>query len=121
MERSSDGQPLRILAIIDEFNRECLPLHVARRIRSGDVLDRLCELFLRRGLPECIQSDTGPEFAAKAVRKWLNRLDITTLFIEPGSPWKNGCIESFNGRFRQECLNEHWFLSLDDAQDKVES
>ena len=93
MERTSDGRPLRILAIIDEYTRECLALHVARRIRSGDVLDQLYDLFLRRGLPEYIRSDNGPEFAAKAVRKWLNRLDVTTLFIEPGSPWENGYIE----------------------------
>ena len=88
MERTSDGRPLRILAVIDEYTRECFALHVARRIRSGDVLDQRYELFLRRGLPEYIRSDNGPEFAAKAVRKWLNRLDVTTLFIEPGSPWE---------------------------------
>jgi putative transposase len=86
MERTSDGRPLRILAIIDEYTRVCLALLVARRIKSDVVLDQLCELFLQRGLPEYIRSDYGPEFAAKAVRKWLNRLDVTTLFIEPGSP-----------------------------------
>lgn len=87
MERTSDGRPLRILAIIDEYNRECLALHVARRIRSGDVLDQLYELFLRRGLPEYIRSDNGPEFAAKAVRKLLNRLDVTTLFELDPKNW----------------------------------
>lgn len=95
MERTSDGRPLRILAIIDEYTRECLALHVTRRTRSGDVLDALYELFLRKGLPEYIRSDNGLEFAAKAVRKSLNRLDVTTLFIEPRSPWENGYIESF--------------------------
>jgi transposase InsO family protein len=92
MERTSDGRPLRILAVIDEYTRECLSLHVARRIRSADVLDQLYELFLSRGTPEYIRSDNGPEFAANAVRKWLNRLDVKTLFIEPGSPWENGPI-----------------------------
>jgi putative transposase len=116
MERTSDGRPLRILAIIDEYTRECLALHVARRIRSGDVLDQLYELFLRRGLPEYIRSDNGPEFAAKAVRKWLNRLDVTTLFIEPGSPWENGYIESFNGKMRDELLNGELLDTLEEAK-----
>jgi putative transposase len=121
MERTSDGRPLRILAIIDEYTRECLALHVARRIRSGDVLDQLYELFLRRGLPEYIRSDNGPEFAAKAVRKWLNRLDVTTLFIEPGSPWENGYIESFNGKMRDELLNGEVLDTLEEAKVLVEA
>ena len=120
MERTSDGRPLRILAIIDEYTRECLALHVARRIRSGDVLDQLYDLFLRRGLPEYIRSDNGPEFAAKAVRKWLNRLDVTTLFIEPGSPWENGYIESFNGKMRDELLNGELLDTLEEAKVLVE-
>jgi putative transposase len=121
MERTSDGRPLRILAIIDEYTRECLALHVARRIRSGDVLDQLYDLFLRRGLPEYIRSDYGPEFAAKAVRKWLNRLDVTTLFIEPGSPWENGYIESFNGKMRDELLNGEVLDTLEEAKVLVEA
>jgi len=121
MERTSDGRPLRILAIIDEYTRECLALHVARRIRSGDILDQLCELFLRRGLPEYIRSDNGPEFAAWAVRKWLNRLDVTTLFIEPGSPWENGYIESFNGKMRDELLNGEVLDTLEEAKVLVEA
>lgn len=121
MERTSDGRPLRILAVIDEYTRECLALHVARRIRSGDVLDQLYELFLRRGLPEYIRSDNGPEFAAKAVRKWLNRLDVTTLFIEPGSPWENGYIESFNGKMRDELLNGEVLDTLEEAKVIVEA
>jgi transposase InsO family protein len=112
---------LRILAIIDEYTRECLALHVARRIRSGDVLDQLDELCLKRGLPEYIRSDNGPEFAAKAVRNWLNRLDVTTLFIEPGSPWENGYIESFIGKMRDELLNGELFNTLDEAKVLVEA
>lgn len=121
MERTSDGRPLRILAVIDEYTRECLALHVARRIRSGDVLNVLYELFLKRGLPQYIRSDNGPEFAAKAVRNWLNRLDVMTLFIEPGSPWENGYIESFNGKMRDELLNGELLDTLDEAQVLVEA
>jgi len=121
MERTSDGRPLRILAVIDEYTRECLALHVARRIRSGDVLDQLYELFLKRGMPQYIRSDNGPEFAAKAVRNWLNRLDVTTLFIEPGSPWENGYIESFNGKMRAELLNGELLDTLDEAEVLVEA
>lgn len=121
MERTSDGRPLRILAIIDEYTRECLALHVARRIRSGDVLDQLYELFLWRGLPDYIRSDNDPEFAAKAVRKWLNHLDVTTLFIEPGSPWENGYIESFNGKMRDELLNGELLDTPDEAKVLVEA
>ena len=121
MERSSDGRPLRILAIIDEFTRECLPLHAARRIRSGDVLDQLYELFISRGLPEYIRSDNGAEFAANAVRKWLDRFDVTTLFIEPGSPWENGYIESFNGKIRDELLHGELLDTLEEEKLLVEA
>jgi len=121
MERTSDGRPLRILAVIDEYTRECLSLHVARRIRSGDVLDQIYELFLQRGLPEYIRSDNGPEFAANAVRKWLNRLDVTTLFIESGSPWENGYVESFIGKMRDELLNGEVLDTLDEAKVLVEA
>jgi putative transposase len=121
MERTSDGRPLRILAVIDEYTRECLTLHVARRIRSGDVLDQLYELFLARGMPEYIRSDNGAEFAARAVRNWLNRLDVTTLFIEPGSPWENGYVESFIGKMRDELLNAEVLDTLEEAKVLVEA
>ena len=121
MERTSDGRPLQILAVIDEYTRECLALHVARRIRSGDVLDQLYELFLTRGIPEYIRSDNGPKFAAKAVRRWLNRLDVTTLFIEPGSPWENGYVESFIGKMRDELLNGEVLDTPDEAKVLVEA
>jgi transposase InsO family protein len=94
---------------------------VARRIRSGDVLDQLYELFLTRGIPEYIRSDNGPEFAAKAVRRWLNRLDVTTLFIEPGSPWENGYVESFIGKMRDELLSGEVLDTLDEAKVLVEA
>ena len=88
--RTHDGRAFRLLVVVDEFTRECLAIDVARRLRSGDVLHRLAELFAGRGAPEYIHSDNGPEFTAEAVRDWLERLDVETLFIEPGSPWENG-------------------------------
>jgi len=103
--RTSDGRALRFLNIIDEFTRECLSIDVSRKLNSEDVLCRLAELFITRGTPEHIRSDNGSEFTAHAVIGWLARLDVNTLFIEPGSPWENGYCESFNSKFRDEFLN----------------
>jgi len=114
--RTSDGKAFRILNIIDEYSRECLGMVVDRHINSQGVLDQLFNLFLMRGAPEYLRSDNGPEFTAKAVRDWLDRLGVRTLFIEPGSPWENGYCESFNGKLRDECLNGEIFYSLREAQ-----
>jgi putative transposase len=114
--RTSDGRPFRILTILDEYTRECLAILVARHISSEDVIDKLFHLFIFRGIPEHIRSDNGPEFTAKAIREWLNRLGVKTLFIEPGSPWENGYIESFNGKLRDELLNREWFSNLIEAK-----
>ena len=100
----SDGRPLRLLTIVDEYTRECLAIDVARTLRGDDVLYRLAELFLQHGNPEYIRSDNGPGFTAKAVRQWLKQLEVGTLFIEPGSPWENGYNESVNGKLRDELL-----------------
>lgn len=121
MVRTSDGRPVRILAIIDEYTRECLSLHVARRIRHQDVLDNLYELFINRGTPGFIRSDNAPEFTAKTVRKWLANLGVTTLYIEPGSPWENGYVESFIGRLRDELLNGEIFDTLLEAKVVIEN
>ncbi len=110
--RTVEGRAFRILNIIDEYTRECLAILVKRRITSQDVIDQLYELFLFRGVPEHIRSDNGSEFTAKAIRKWLNSLRVKTLFIEPGSPWENGYIESFNGKLRDELLNREVFYTL---------
>jgi putative transposase len=118
--RTSDGRAFRLLAVIDEFTRECLAIGVARRITADDVLDRLSELFILRGVPAHIRSDNGPEFAATAVRGWLGKLGVTTLFIEPGSPWENGYVESFNGKLRDELLNAELFDTLLEAKVLVE-
>lgn len=103
--RTKDGRPLKLLTIVDLYTRECLAIDVDRRLRSDDVLHRLSELFVQHGVPEHIRSDNGPEFAAKAVREWLRRVGVQTLFIEPGSPRENGYVESFNGKLRDELLN----------------
>jgi transposase InsO family protein len=118
--RTADGRAFKMLTILDEYTRECLAILVDRRITSEDVIDQLFNLFVLRGIPEHIRSDNGPEFTAKAVRGWLNRLGIRTLFIEPGSPWENGYIESFNGKLRDELLNREIFMTLTEAKVLIE-
>jgi len=119
-ERTTDGRALRILAVIDEYTRECLHITTARQLNSQDVLNALFHLFMHRGVPSYIRSDNGPEFTAKAVRNWLNGLGVGTLFIEPGSPWENGYIESFNGKLRDELLNREIFTTLMEAKVLIE-
>ena len=115
-DRTRDGKPLRFLTLVDEYSRECLALQVSRSLKSLDVLECLSELFLSRGVPEYIRSDNGPEFVAIVLREWLNRLSVKPLFIEPGSPWENGYIESFNGKFRDEFLSLELFESVLEAR-----
>ena len=119
--RTSDGRPLRILTILDEYTRECLGIVAERHISSQDVINELSDLFLLSGIPQYIRSDNGPEFTAKSVREWLNRLGVKTLFIEPGSPWENGYIESFNGKLRDELLNGEIFTTLLEAKVLLEN
>jgi len=109
-----------MLTIMDEYTRECLSIDVARRFNSQDVLERLSELFIERGTPDYIRSDNGPEFTAKMLRNWLERIGVKTLFIEPGSPWENGYIESFNGKLRDELLNGEIFETLKEAKVLIE-
>ena len=120
MGRTHDGRPLKILTVLDEYTRESLAIVVARRLRSDDVLACLTELFVRHGPPEHLRSDNGPEFTAKAVRRWLSRLGVRTLFIEPGSPWENGYVESFNGKLKDEFIDREIFYSLREAQVLIE-
>jgi transposase InsO family protein len=115
-DRTENGKAFKILNIIDEYTRECLATLVDRKLKSDDVINQLFNLFVFRGIPEHIRSDNGPEFTARAVRKWLNRLGVKTLFIEPGSPWENGYIESFNGKMRDELLDREIFTTLAEAQ-----
>jgi putative transposase len=119
--RTYDGRPIKILTVIDEYTRECLTLVVERRLRSDDVLHCLTDLFVTHGIPEHIRSDNGPEFTAKAVRRWLGKIGVSTMYIEPGSPWENGYNESFNGKLRDELLNGEIFYTLKEAQVIIES
>jgi putative transposase len=111
-DRTSDGRAIRMLTLMDEHTRECLAIDVARSLKSEDVLERLSDLFVRRGVPSYIRSDNGSEFTATKVREWLERVGVKTLFIEPGSPWENGYIESFNGKLRDELLAREQFDTL---------
>ncbi len=120
MARTTEGRAFRILTIIDEYTRECLAILTQRRITSHDVIEQLFYLFIFRGTPGYIRSDNGPEFTAKAVRSWLKDLGVTTLFIEPGSPWENGYIDSFNGKLRDELLNREIFTTLTEASILIE-
>ena len=120
MARTSDGMAFRILTILDEYTRECLATLVRRCISSQDVIDQLFHLLVFRGIPQHIRSDNGPEFTSKKTRNWLNELGVKLLFIEPGSPWENGYIESFNGKLRDELLNREIFTTLTEAKVLIE-
>lgn len=114
------GKKLKILAIVDEYTRECLDIVVARKLSHKDVLAALERLWLTRGLPEYVRSDNGSEFRAAEVQEWLILRGSSTLHIAPGSPWENGYIESFNSRFRDELLNREVFWSLKEAKVVIE-
>jgi transposase InsO family protein len=109
-----------MLVIVDEWTRECLSIDVARNLKSDDVLERLAWLMVTRGVPEHVRSDNGSEFTAGAVRDWLGRVGVRTLYIQPGSPWENGYVESFNGKLRDELLNGEIFYTLREAKVLVE-
>lgn len=104
-DRTDNGGRLRILSILDEYSRECLELHVAGKLTAHDLISAMERLEGERGLPEHIRSDNGSEFIARVLQQWLVRRRVKTLYIEPGSPWQNGHVESFNGSLRDECLN----------------
>ena len=119
-DRSADGRNLKLLTIVDEYTRECLAIEVARSIRSEHVIETLQNLMEVYGKPRYIRSDNGSEFTAKAVISWLTSNEIGPVYIGPGKPWQNGHNESFNGKFRDECLNREWFANLGEAQTLVE-
>ena len=114
------GGALRMLTILDEHTRECHVLRADRALKSQDVLEWLGRAIQEHGAPEHLRSDNGPEFIAKAVQQWLAEQKIKTLYIEPGSPWQNGFVESFHGRFRDECLNREQLHTLTEARVVVE-
>jgi len=120
LTRTADGGAVRLLTILDEYARECLAIRVERKLTSEEVMETLAELLPLRGAPKYLRSDNGPEFAARTLRQWVARLQVKTLYIEPGSPWENGCIESFNGKLRDELLNRESFDTLREAQVLIE-
>src|SRR3954449_12733011 len=120
-DRTHDGRKFRMLNVIGEFSHECLALRVDRKLKAIDVIDVLADLFILRGVPGHIRSDNGPEFVAKAVQQWIIAAAAKTAYIERGSPWENGLVESFNARLRDELLNGEIFYSLREAKIVIES
>ena len=116
-----DGRRFRALTVVDNFTKECLAIEVAAQLRSEDVVRVMERLRLQRGLPSRIQTDNGSEFASLAMDRWAYEQQVTLDFSRPGKPTDNPFVESFNGSFRDECLNTHWFLSLEDAREKIEN
>ena len=116
MDQTEEGRRLKMLPIVDEYTRECLTIEVERHIKARDVIKTLEKLFRRRGAPQFIRSDNGPEFVSRAVKKWLAESGVGTLYIEPGSPWENAYVESFNGRLRDELLAREVFTSVVEAK-----
>jgi transposase InsO family protein len=119
-DRTRDGRAFRMLTVVDEFTRERLAIGVGRKVTSEDVLERPSGLFVRRGTPGHMRSDNGPEFTAKAVRERLGQVGVTALPIEPGLPWENGYVESFNGKLRDELLERGIFDTLLEARVLIE-
>jgi transposase InsO family protein len=115
-DKLSNGQPYKMLTVLDEYTRQALSVTVKRKMGSSDVLEALYPLLLRHGKPEYIRSDNGPEFIAEALQSWLKRVGIKPIQIYPGSPWENGYNERFNGTLRREVLNAEWFTTTDQAQ-----
>jgi putative transposase len=117
----ANGQQLKCLTVVDEFTHECLAIDVAGSIRSKRVIEILARLMSHHGAPAHLRSDSGPEFVSRAILQWLTDARIETAIIDPGKPWQNGTNESFNGRFRDECLSLEWFRSRREAQVIIEA
>ena len=115
-DQTWDGRRLKLLTVLDEFTRESLAIEVGRSITAEDVIAVLEYLFMVRGVPGYIRSDNGPEFIADAIKKWLRANAVEALYIEPGSPWENGYIESFNGKLRDDVLDREVFYSVKEAR-----
>ena len=117
----ANGQQLKCLTVVDEYSRESLAIDVAGSLRSGRVIEVLSQLISVRGAPRYLRSDNGPEFVSTALLRWARDEGIDMAIIEPGKPWQNGCTESFNGKFRDECLSLEWFRSRAEAKVVIES
>lgn len=120
-DRCANGQQLKCLTVTDEFTKQGLAIDVDGRIRSRRVIEVLARLVSERGAPAYLRSDNGPEFVSKALLSWIVQQGIGTALIEPGKPWQNGVVESFNGKFRDECLSLEWFRSRAEAKVIVET
>lgn len=116
-----DGRRVRALTILDVYTRESLAIEVGKSLRGEDVVTALSRISLHRGTPTKVRCDNGSEFTSKALDKWAYEHGVHIEYSRPGKPTDNAYIESFNGRFREECLSTHWFLSLDDARTKIEA
>jgi putative transposase len=117
----ANGQTLKCLTVVDEFTRECLAIEVGGSIRSGRVIEVLSRLVSVRGAPRYLRSDNGSEFISRAILRWLVDEKIETALIDPGKPWQNGSNESFNGKFRDECLGMQWFQNRTEARVVIEA
>ena len=115
-----NGRRIKLLTLVDNFSRESLAIAVADRLGGQGVVEVLMEVVREKGLPKTIRVDNGPEFTSKMLDQWAYLKGVKLDFSRPGKPTDNALIEAFNGRFRKECLNESWFLSLEDARDKTE-
>jgi transposase InsO family protein len=120
LDETANGKRLKLMPVVDEFTRECLEIEVERSLTAEDVVCTLAYLFRVHGEPEYLRSDNGPEFIANAVRSWLTTAGVKTLYIEPGSPWQNAYVESFNGKIEDELLGRELFTSLSEAKVLVE-
>ena len=120
-DHCANGQQLKCLTVADEFTKEGLAIDVDGRIRSARVIEVLSRLVSARGAPRFLRSDNGPEFVSKALLSWIVTQGIGTALIEPGKPWQNGVAESFNGKFRDECLSLEWFRSRAEAKVLIEA
>ncbi len=120
-DRTVNGKRIKLLNLVDEYTREAISIDVARKLVGTDVQERLWKAFVTRGAPDYIRSDNGPEFISKTVKDWLGRVGVKTIFIEPGSPWENSFVESFNGKLRDELLNREVFESMAEAKVIIEN
>jgi len=117
----ADGRSLKCLTVLDEWTRECLAIDVGSGIRAARVVEVLARIASLRGAPRYLRCDNGPEFVSRALLRWMTKEGIETAFIDPGKPWQNGTNESFNGRFRDECLSMEWFRSRTEARAIIET
>ena len=119
-DRTEKGSTIKMLTMLDEYTRQCLAICVERQLTANQVLTTLWQTMMQHGIPAYIRSDNGSEFIAGKVQQWLRENGIKTIYIDPGSPWQNGYIESFHSRFRDECLDRELLLNLREARVVIE-